>query len=386
MSDTKYHIAHIIASLQGGAAQHVLHISLGMNSQGHPSTIIAPNDNPGFVEQLQSLGIRFQEVDVTKTFSRKTVVALRKLLRSDEFTHIHLHGHRAAAVVRFSSMGMKIPVPLIYTVHGYHPCHYKDSIAKQFANSVEWLLESKIKHFICVSESTKDELVQAVPKIRKRCTVIHNGIPLLNLSNEERLAYKKEFRDKHSIPQEAFVIGTVARLQWQKSVHRLLQAFSLVSEKHPEMHLVLVGTGPERVALEELSQELRCDQRIHFLGNVDNPRPVYCLMDLFVLPSLWEGMPLTVLEAWDSRIPVIATDVSGSRDIIEDGVTGFIATNTATGIAQEIESALKEKGRFAEIVSEAKNRLHSEYSVEQMVKKTIRIYKKSMKDSPKKAQ
>lgn len=378
MSEPKYHILHLTASLQGGAAQHVLHLSLGLLTKGHKTTIVAPNDNPGFVEQLQTLGIQFKEVDVTTTFSRRTVLALRELMRSKEYTHIHLHGHRAAAVVRFSSIGMKLEVPLIYTVHGYHPTHYKESITKQLANSVEWLLESKIKQFICVSESTKAELIQAVPKIQKRCTVIHNGIPLLNLSEEERVTFRHQFREKYQIPTDAVVVGTVARLQWQKSVHRLLQAFGLIQSKYPDMHLVLVGTGPEREALQELSLELKCDKRIHFLGSVDNPRPVYCMMDLFVLPSLWEGLPLTVLEAWDSRIPVIATDVSGSRDVIEDEVTGFIATNTAMGIAQKIEHAWKEKERFPKIVSEAKNSLHSEYSVEQMVKKTVKVYKKAL--------
>lgn len=379
MSEPNYHILHLIASLQGGAAQHVLHLSLGLLTKGHRSTIVAPKDNPAFVEQLKLLGIEYIEVDVSTTFSRRTVLALRELMRSKDYTHIHLHGHRAAAVVRFASFGIKLDVPLIYTVHGYHPTHYRGSITKQLANSVEWLLESKIKQFICVSESTKHELVQAVPNIHKRCKVIHNGIPLLNLSDEERLSFRKQFREKYNIPQGAVVMGTVARLQWQKSVHRLLQAFGLIQSKYPDMHLVLVGTGPEKQALQDLSLELRCRERIHFLGNVDNPRPVYCMMDLFVLPSLWEGMPLTVLEAWDSRIPVIATDVSGSRDIIEDEVTGFIATNTAMGIAQEIEHALKEKERFPQIVSEAKNRLHSEYSIEQMVKKTIKVYKNALK-------
>ncbi len=373
---------HFIASLQGGAAQHVFHLSVGLTSKGHRCTVAAPNDNPGFVEQLRQYNIQYVDVNVSTTFSRRTVVELRALLRSPKYTHVHVHGHRAAAVVRFSSLGMQQLPPLIYTVHGYHPQHYKTSFTKHLANSIEWFLKSKIQHFICVSESTRDELIQTVTGIRKRSSVIHNGIPLLNLSTEEKDTFRQEFREKYGLPQDAFVLGTVARLQWQKSVHRLLQAFSVIQGKYPDMHLVLVGTGPEKESLETLSQNLKCETHIHFLGNVENSRPVYCMMDLFILPSLWEGLPLTVLEAWDARVPVIATDVSGSRDLIDDDVNGFIATNTATGIAQEIEHAYKERERFPEIVSKAKSQLHTEYSVEKMVKKTLSVYQNTFQPAP----
>ena len=305
------------------------------------------------------------------------MMQLRRCLKTAAYTHVHVHGHRASVLTRLAILGLAKTASLLYTVHGYHPPHYPSKVKRFLANRLERALARRVDRFICVSESTQFELEQAVPAAARRCTVIPNGIPLLNLSQDERQAFRRRFREEYQIPSEAFVIGTVCRLQWQKSVHRLLQAFQLVAAHDPNIEMVLVGGGPERPKLEEMIVRLNLAKQCRLLGEVADTRPVYSMMDLFVLPSLWEGLPLTVLEAWDLHVPVVVTNVSGSRDLIEDGVTGFIAPNTATGLVQAIARARENVDQFPEMTNQARERLQQKYSLERMLSDTERVYRET---------
>ena len=140
--------------------------------------------------------------------------------------------------------------------------------------------------------------------------------------------YRAKGRKEYKIPEEGFVIGTVARLHWQKGVSRLLKAFKAVQTDFPNAYLLIVGDGPEKKSLNKLANSLDLGANCIFAGKFTDMNKIYPIMDLFVLPSHWEGLPLTVLESWNAGIPVAATDVSGSRELIEDSVTGFLAKNS----------------------------------------------------------
>lgn len=369
-----FHSLHVVASLRGGAARHVLHLCGGFKARGIESTVACGGGDPAAERLFNEAGVPLAKFRFDGRMPVGCLTGLRRLF-DGPYTHIHLHGHRAAVLARLAMFLKPKRAPVLYTVHGYHPGHYRGTWAKRTVNTLERWLESRVDWYVCVSESTRAELVQSVPNAEKRCGVIPNGIPILNLSPAERASHRERFRNEYNIPRDAFVIGTVARMQWQKSVHRLLQAFSLLAAADPGARLVLVGGGPDARAIRDLAKKLRVGERTSLVGEVADTRPLYCMMDLFVLPSLWEGLPLTVLEAWDMNVPVVATGVSGSRDLIDDGVNGFIATNTATGIAQAVERARGASDQFPEITRAARERLVNEFSLENMIGATEKLYK-----------
>lgn len=134
---------------------------------------------------------------------------------------------------------------------------------------------------------------------------------------EARLARRRGW----GIPDGAFVVGTVARLVPVKNHALLLQAARLLD---PDVHIVLVGDGPERVHLEQLARDLEIQPRVHFAGEVISPVNLHQLLDVSVLCSLSEGFPNAVIEALAAERPVIATGVGGIGDIIADGETGLL--------------------------------------------------------------
>lgn len=369
------HVLQVVASLQGGAARHAVILSEGLKQNHHQVEIAAPRDNPALIEECRNRGIPLREVALSSRLPFSAVRQLRKLLTTGGYSHVHIHGHRAAALTRFACWSLKKTFALIYTLHGYHPRHYENPLNRWAADRIENRFQNLVDAFISVSADTQAEFLEAVPAARDRRRVIENGIPLRLLAHEERSRLREEHRRKLGIPANAFVIGTVTRLHRQKSVDRLLAAFPSVLENFPDPYLVIIGDGPERKKLEEQAKRLCLSDRCRFCGDRSDAISLYPLMDLFILPSLWEGLPLTILEAWDAGVPTAATKVSGTRNVIEDGITGFLGENTVAGIAQVMIRAVQNQEQFPMICENARKRLIQCYSSSRMVERIEQVYR-----------
>lgn len=353
----------------------MFHLARGLRSLGHTIEIAAPADEPELHDAFTRKGLPFHNIPLDARLPFKAIFQLRTLLKRNTYTHIHVHGHRAAYIARPATATVRNRPKVIYTVHGYHPPHYPRAFDRWLVNTLERWLAGVTDAFICVSESVRNELETAIPNISAPRYVVENGIPACLLSPSQFQQYRHEGRSRFGISDKAFVLGTVARLQWQKGIHRLLQAFSSLNESIPQpIYLFIAGDGPDRTKLETLAKDLSLQDRCIFAGYCDNAKTIYPIMDLFVLPSLWEGLPLTILEAWDAGIPVVATNVSGTRDIIEDGVNGFLADDSTEGIACAIGRALDSSSQFSDIVKNATGCLLERFSVGGMVEQTVNVY------------
>ena len=146
-----------------------------------------------------------------------------------------------------------------------------------------------------------------------------------------------------NLPNNAIIIGSVGRLVEQKGHKFLLLAAQEVINNYPNTHFVIVGDGPLRKDLERLSEELGINQNISFLGSRSDVKELLLCFDIFVLPSLWEGLPISLLESMASKIPIVTTSIPGCSDVIEDGINGMLsppmdASTLGQKIIQMIES------------------------------------------------
>jgi glycosyltransferase involved in cell wall biosynthesis len=369
-----FEVLHVVASLEGGAARHILHLAKELRIFGHRSAIAAPSDQPTMKTELEGSGFTFFELP---TPPLQAIQRMETILNSQPFTHLHVHGHRAAFFGRWARDRIERKMPLIYTVHGYHPTHYQNPASRWIVNGIERIFSSKTDAYICVSSSTHNDLIQSVPLIEPRCFVVENGIPLNQFSIEEFMAFREKGRKDLKLAKSSFVLGTAARLHWQKGIPRLLSAFKNVLAENPALRLLIVGEGPEKAALQKQARSLELGKKCVFAGKYSDMSKIYPIMDVFVLPSLWEGLPLTVLEAWNAGIPVVATDVPGSRELIEDEKTGFLAENSVEGIENALRKAYQETAQFPAITKNALNCLKERYTVTQMTEKTVEIYEKT---------
>ncbi len=207
---------------------------------------------------------------------------------------------------------------VVHSEHGREMADPEGRNARR--NRIRRLLGPLVTQFVTVSHDLGRWLVSEVRLPAGKVMTIHNGVDLSGFGR----AGRREGRELLGLPDEAVAIGTVGRLDPVKDQAGLLQAFAQVRPAHPTASLVIVGEGPCRAEIEGLAVELGVKSQVRLLGESRNVPLLLGAMDLFVLPSIAEGLSNTLLEAMASGLPVVATRVGGNVELVEDGVGGCL--------------------------------------------------------------
>ena len=210
-------------------------------------------------------------------------------------------------------------VPLV--VHGEHGREVADPEGRNLRrNRIRRALAPLVHHFVTVSADLRRWLIEDVRVPAAKVTAIHNGVDLSRFGR----AGKLESRMRLSLPADASIVGTVGRLDPVKDQAGLIQAFAQVRAQHPAALLVVAGDGPCRAELERVAAGLGQSDQVRLLGNRDDIPTVMSALDVFVLPSIAEGISNTILEAMATGLPVVATRVGGNPELVEEGVGGAL--------------------------------------------------------------
>jgi glycosyltransferase involved in cell wall biosynthesis len=222
---------------------------------------------------------------------------------------------------------------LVTTVHGW--VHHTKRTPLYYR--IDKFCLPRYEKVICVS----DDLYTACRKAgvrEKNCVLLENGIDGTEYSRTRTLA---EAKAALGLPESGFVIGGVGRLAAEKGFDVLVRALKQLVVRGIDAHLVLVGDGGERGALEALARELDLRARVRFAGWQPDVRPYFEALDAFALSSYREGLPNVLLEAMALEVPVVSTRVNGVPRLIEDGANGFlVSAGDANGLAHALAVAL----------------------------------------------
>ena len=182
-------------------------------------------------------------------------------------------------------------------------------------------------------------------------------------------------RAELSIPPDAILAGTVARVEPAKDHGTLLRAMALIAERVPRLHLAVVGGGSELDTLRELARELGIGDRVHFTGPRTDAAEWLQTVDFSVLSSVKEGLSNTVLESMAAGRAMIATDVGGNAEVIVEGETGYLVpARDPAALSQAIARLAVSDERIREFGRLGKDRVHDLFSVERMVERTQGLY------------
>lgn len=209
---------------------------------------------------------------------------------------------------------------------------------------------------VAVSEATRRGLVKYYGLSASKIIVIPNGVAAHSIAGH-LVPDKDALRRKLGASEDDYLIGTVAALRDQKGHTYLLQAFAQVQAQFPRTRLLLVGDGALRQTLEHKAHELGVADRVLWAGWRSDVWSVLHVLDLFVLPSLWEGLPLAVLEAMAAARPIVASAVDGTAEVIHDQVEGLLVPPAdATALAEAILRVCKEPGLSSRLGAAARER------------------------------
>jgi glycosyltransferase involved in cell wall biosynthesis len=248
-------------------------------------------------------------------FSPTTLPALLGVIRRVRPDLLHLHGYGAGTFGRLAARLAGIPA----IVHE----HFVDPHIPPYQQAVEGLLSSLAAQTIAVSRSVQAFCIAKRRIDPARISVIYNGVPLARF---EPLAPEAAARHRRAlgVPDGARIVGFVGRLHEQKGIEFLIKAVPAVLARHPDSRFVIVGDGALRAALHALAAELGVAGQVLFTGFREDVDALLSCFDLIVIPSLYEGTPLTVFEALALCKPIVATPVDGLGEILVDGRTALL--------------------------------------------------------------
>jgi glycosyltransferase involved in cell wall biosynthesis len=239
-----------------------------------------------------------------------------------------------------------------------------------------------IDGYIAVSRASRERLVTYLGLLPRKVVAIPNAVELRRFVGPAEPA-RRAVRAECGIPADAPVIGVLARLSEQKGLTYLIAAAPAILAAHPETHVLLVGDGPLREDLAAQARALGVDQRVHFVGYRANTVDFLRAMDLFVLPSLYEGMPLSILEAMGAGLPVVATAVDGTPEAVVDGETGsLVPPADPMALAEAVNRVLADRSLAAAMGRAGRARAEEQFSETALIDRLGLVYRAVFRRRP----
>jgi len=336
---------------------------------------VAVPTNEDLAERLKSRGIDVIILSLPRILDfkiHKCINPLLTLLKTIDRFHINLIHTDGPRNTFYAGLAAKIKgIPLVW--------HVRDS-SRDLFDFLLYVLSSKI---ILVADSIRSRFKWALNA--DKIATIYNGVDMKSLAAKNALDISS--RSGYGINENSFLIGVVARVEPLKGQLYLIEACGRLKEALPDFHLLMVGETADSAYLrkcERKAEDLGIRNRVHFMGYQNNVAGILNSLDLFVLPSLLEAFPRSVIEAMAMGKPVIVTDVGGSPEAVEPSVSGFVVPpRDPESLAERILfMGLHKESRF-QMGEAARIRAREMFSLERNVSETVKVYRDVLEQSKK---
>ncbi len=316
----------------GGAQKAMLQLANGLILRGHKVTVATMYDKGNFIPlfeekygvniinlQMKKVGGRNPFVQIHRSFNG--LINLYLLMRREGFDVVQTFTHYSNILV--PPLGALAHCKAVITSErssliGDHG--WVRLLDKIVTNS------GMVKKMVAVSEATRQYCNEQMGIKMEKSTAILNGIDIDSLATGGRNSngWSNDLRKELGIHENSLITSVVGRLHRQKGHEVLIKAVSRIVNKTSKIQVLFVGDGPLKEELQNMIAEYRLQKTILLLGNRIDINDILGISDVFVLPSLWEGLPNAILEAMAAKLPVIATDVGGTKEVVVDGKTGLL--------------------------------------------------------------
>lgn len=314
---TPLRVLHAIRQGQiGGGESHVLSVARTMDRSRFEPVVLSFTKG-AMVDELRRIGVQTHVIASTRPFDVRTWGRAGQLLTDEGIDVVHAHGTRGLSNVVWAARQRSIPVA--YTIHGWSFHSQQSRLTHALRVGAERFLIGQSQQTICVSRANLAEGRVYLPDLKAE--VVLNGIDLQRFDPQQP---QPDVRAHYGIRPEQVVIGFMARLTHQKDPLTLIDAFSLIAADCPKAVLLLIGSGELQAAVNERIRERGLPERVITDGYRQDVPAVLRAMDVYCLPSLWEGMPIGLMEAMAMQKPVIVSAVDGTVELITHGENGLL--------------------------------------------------------------
>lgn len=319
-------VLHIITRLELGGAQRntlytVANLERSMFSVG---LAWGPGDEldseAGDIEDLDRYEIATLTRPVAPLTDLKALRDLRRVIRTFRPTIVHTHSSKAGILGRVAAHLEHVPV-VIHSIHGWGITPLQSPVKRRVFLAAERGVAPWTDHFISVSQANIDQ-GRALGLVGDNVSLIRSGIDMALFEN---LPSPNPVKRRLGIPDEVPVVTQIGNLKPQKAPLDFVRMAERVASSFPEVHFVIAGEGPLRQQVEECASRMGISDRLHLPGWWHDVPGLLSATDVAVLTSRHEGLPRAVVEALAAGVPVVATAVDGTPEVVRDGLNGFLA-------------------------------------------------------------
>ncbi len=350
-----------------------------LNRERYDVTVLCgPQTGPegSLMEQVREFGVPLvvESSLVREVRPARDLVALWRLgrfIRHGRYDIVHTNSSKAGILGRWAAWLAGVPV-IVHTVHGWGHHDRQPPPVRAFYVTLERLTLFITDRLIAVSPRNVEKGLRDGIGREKDYVVIRSGIELDRFGHPS--VSRSEVRALLGIPANARVVGSVTRLSPQKAPLDMVRAMSMVAHELPEARFVIVGDGPLRGQVELLAADLGLSSKLVLTGLRRDVPELMAAFDIFVLSSLWEGLPRVLPQAMASGLPIVATAVDGNAEAVCDGVNGLLVPpGDPTAMARAVVSLLRDPERAAQMGAAGRSRV-AEFGARLMVERVAALY------------
>lgn len=373
-------IIHIITKLElGGAQQNTIYTTANLSTDIFDAKLIT---GPGGILDDKAKSTFKNNIIFVKSLIREispfkdlmALIELIKILRKEKPDIIHTHSSKAGIIGRIAGFitGIKI---IIHTYHGFGFHDFQNIFIKKFYIFLERVTSKITDAIIFVSKANMETAKRYAIGNNKKYHIIRSGIKLSEFSKQKDKSFAKKFFD--NINNDSKVIVTVANLKPQKNPKDFFEIAESVINDFSDVFFIYAGGGEKKIEdyYKDLIIKKGIEKRCIITGWIDNVKEVYKAADIFLLTSLWEGLPRSLVEAMASGVVPVCYETDGVSDIIKDGVNGFIVRRLdVPKTIFIIKKLLKDKKLYENLYKNINLIDLSEFDIDFMVKQQERLY------------
>ena len=365
-------VLHLTTHLNvGGITSYLQSLGKAQLKRGHEVSILCSGG--ALLEDLQAAGVRCHVYPIrTKNEIHPKLyfhlVGILRLVQAEKFDVIHAHTRVTQVLASIVSKSTR--TPYVSTAHGF----YKPKLGRK-------IFPSWGDRVIAISPLVAQELKNAHGVQEQKIITIQNAIDVEELESRLAKEDRLEVRKEYGIPPSAVVVSCISRLVEDKGHAYLIEAVLKLVKDFPQIHLVIVGDGREKEALEKKAG-VEAGKRIHFIASLKNIAGILKITDIFAHPATYrEGFGLSVAEAMVANIPVIVTDIPAINAIIQNGKTGLVVSpKNSEMLAQAIAFLLQDPQAAKQIAESGRQMARELCSLERLVNEIEEVYEKVIKE------
>ena len=373
-------ICHVITKPElGGAQLSTLNLILNLPKDKYQISVITSSKgilNPEF-KNMGNNKVYFSPFltrSLNPVLDILALIHIYLIYRSNGFKIIHTHSSKAGMLGRWAGLFSRTPV-ILHTVHGWSFNDYQPLLVKRFYIFLEKITAAFTAKIICVSKKDIQKGLKYKIAPEEKFALIKYGIPLNLFKNS---ACSKEKKKKElGIDNNDPVVGMISCLKPQKSPMDYVRACIDVYNRMPEVNFLLIGDG---ILKEKCRSELKkssLNGRFIFTGWRRDIPDILDIIDVAVLTSKWEGFPIVIIEALSKGKPIVATDIGGLRELVKDGITGYLTRpGDYKHTADKILSILKDRDSFFKMRMEAGKAIDDSFDIKAMAVNMDNLYRR----------